>query len=203
MATRNATVQNLERTSIRQLLALLGTLTLGAWASLLSFLILTLSFVFWLGQKTLYSSTAIALDRPFGMVLHDGPPARAYEHLGLLEKARGDGAANGTVILDLRSYQGPTLTSSVGEVTVKRAPTKFLFDWIMSLAPGSTAHAASHDATSNKFNWGKYKDSYHFSERYIDATTIRRRYDDGSVLEYSIDSSRKMLPATLRWVRLK
>jgi hypothetical protein len=191
---------DVDKLSLRELLRMLGNLRPATLVSVFAFLLGSGTLIFRLGEAHERDATAIALGRPFNMALSEAFESGPVQlsHLVLTPDFQEQGSnSEPTVVLRIRRMNAAGLFDQVGQITAPRPPGKSSLE-LIGLA--DAGHFGWPQAWAQAFDWRGHRDNTHFREVFVGKDTIRRRYDDGAVLEYKVDSRGKALPETLHWI---
>jgi len=92
---------------------------------------------------------------------------------------------------DMQNEQVGTIKVRVKEINI------FQYTWKNLISFNTTA--SNLYAAPSIFDWGDKKNDKAYSQEFTEPKTIQRVFDDGSVLEYKIDSNGKAVAGSYKW----
>lgn len=93
---------------------------------------------------------------------------------------------------DLQNEQVGTIQVKVKEINIFQYTWKNLFS--------TNINGFDLYAENSIFDWGDKKQDKEYSQEFAAPKKVLRRFDDGSILEYRIDSDGKSIPGSFKWI---
>lgn len=157
------------------------------------------------GQYEENKSVGVTLDSPFAMRLGINSDSYEFSRLTLIRDPTASSAYPGKVILSIREIKNEFDIVPIGKIvaTAQEKELKGIWKWLLSetrsvvLAP--SAHAEN---TTMVFIWNGHLGDYDFKEEFVQEYLVHRYYQDGCVLSYEVDESRRSKPETFTWVEI-
>ena len=198
------TINDLENLTFFQVFQVLAHLKISVIGTIVFAFLTWSGFVYNRGVTNVEKETALFLYKRFDMEIHledekGNAKVRKFSKVNLAPKPKHRQMAFGYAVLDIRRVRkSPRDTESIGEIhaeeeNIKQAALDEDFNHFSWLRPAQA---------QGKFKWEGHQDNYNFHEKYVNKNTIRRIYENGSVLEYKVDGKGRSIPATFRWVKI-
>ena len=151
------------------------------------------------GQASIKEDTAVMLQSPFSMRIALDNNTHDFENLTLIEDPTLPNPSSDMTMLSLRQIQSAFDIVQVGQVVARMERDRALpiWDWLFANADIKHAHAKS----KMSFDWNGHENDYKFKERHKDKNTVHRYYSDGCILEYKLDSNRRSIPSSFKWIK--
>lgn len=152
------------------------------------------------GQYEQQKETGVALEHPFAMRIEVDGTLHDFNRLTLIKDPSLGRPDKDKVALSIRKIKNEFDIVPIGKIvaTVDEKELKGIWKYILSRANiVSEAHAKPRPV----FDLNDHKGDYKFKEKFVKEHTVHRYYSDGCILEYKVDSERRPIPDTFRWIK--
>lgn len=190
------TLNNLNGLTLGHALKIVKRLKISALISIISIIASLMTGAYLFGRSRQQKQTAVMLQKPFSMRLEVEGKQVDYQKLILLKDPMLVSASKDTVIYSLREIKDEFDITPVGKIVATVEKTELSWPWSM-FAISITKQAMASDG----FNWNGHKEDLNYTEEFIDQETIHRTYGDGCVLEYKVNTDRKSLRPSFKWIK--
>jgi hypothetical protein len=190
------TLNNLDGLTLGHLLSILKKLKLTALVSIATVLGSVLGGAYLLGRASTTKQAAVMLRSPFAMRLAIDGHKVDFQNLILLKDPALVSPSQDTVILSLREIRDEFDVFPVGLITAKVEKSNLSWPWkLFAWDFGHNAWAA------DEFSFGAHQGDFNYTEEFVDAETVLRTYEDGCQLQYQVDSDRKSVRTSFKWLK--
>lgn len=188
-------------TTLKQVISTISKLKITTIITIISILFSYSSILFMLGVYSSKRDAGIDLQRPFDMRLKLTHAQELY--LTDLTIFKNPFVAAPETKKDVKFFVlfrdlGEMQNEQVGTIKVKvKEVNIFQYTWKNLISLNSIA--SNLYAATSIFDWGDKKNDKEYSQEFVASKTIQRVFDDGSVLEYKVDSSGKAVAGSYKW----
>jgi len=154
---------------------------------------------FMAGQANVKQDAAVMLQSPFSMRISLDEGIYDFNKLTLIEDPMMPSPTSETMMLSLRQVKSAFDIVPIGQVVarINKEKVSFVWKWLFSSLKVKEAFAKPEMI----FNWNGHGKDYVFKEIYVEDYIIHRYYSDECILEYKLDSNRRSIPVSFRWIK--
>ena len=150
------------------------------------------------GKAAATQETAVMLQAPFSMRINIENKNYDFKHLTLVEDPMLPKLEEDTIMLSLREVQSAFDIVPRGQIVAKvhKDHVPAIWKWLFSSIEIPKAHAKEA-----VFDWNGHGKDMRYKEKHEDDHLVHRYYTDECILEYMMDSNRRSIPSSFRWIK--
>jgi hypothetical protein len=186
--------------TLGQIIRLISKLKYRTVTMILFFIISVLGGTFAAGQYTQQKDTAVMLESPFSMRIDIEGQAYDFNNLTLVRDPSTPSVTEDTVVLSLREIKTAFDIIPVGKVIARVEQDKISGIWKLIISQDIVLVNEVQAQEIPVFNWYGHENDYKFKEKFVADNTVYRYYSDGCILAYEVDSNRRSIPGSFRWI---
>jgi len=152
-----------------------------------------------LGRVSQQKETAIMLHSPFSMRLELDNKKFDFQNLTLVEDPMLVPISKETIVLSLREIKSDFDIVPVGKIVARVDQEELSWPW--SMFAGDMLNNDAHAQAEKMFNWNNHNGDMKYKESFVSEDTVNRFYSDGCILEYKVDTNRRSIPSTFKWIK--
>lgn len=195
-------INNMKDLTLGQIISLIKKLKYKTIMMIFTFIIVTFGGAFVAGKYSHSQDTAVMLQKPFAMRLELNEQIYDFETLTLMKDPTSPILEGNKVVLSLREIRSLFDIIPIGQVIATMEENKLTGLWRVIISKSDVVDFIKNARAQNKivFNWRGHAEDYNFKEQFVSKTTVHRYYSDGCVLAYDVDSNRRSIPESFRWI---
>jgi len=192
-------INNMSDLTIGHLFQLIRKIKFTALLSMFGILSSLLGGAYAFGKSKQQKDEAISLQSPFSMRLELEDKKFDFPNLTLVKDPMLIGVSDNVLVLSLREIRNEFDVIPIGKIISKIEKQQLSWPWDMFAGVLNSGYA--HASGPNNFVWNGHNSDYNFKEEFIDNNTVNRFYSDGCILEYKVDTNRRSIPESFRWLK--